>query len=239
MNLKKWPAKLLRSVKTRGLSGTARLCGSFAAKRIHYLGEATFDLRHRVDTGGIVTRKALSTLMPCTGDTPGYRGVRPDVLMRCLEQLPLHTRDFSFVDCGSGKGRAMLIASMFPFKRLFGVEYCAEFNSIARQNWRKFRPRSHRLCPDAEFITGDAGTFAFPSEPFVLFLYNPFGPTVMTQILTNLRGSLAMQPRRMYCVYVRPDQSDMLSNSNFLRVFRSHKDDVDPRASYVIYEGGE
>jgi len=239
MKLQKWPAKLFRSVKTRGLSGTARLCGSFAVKRLHYFGEATFDLRHGVDTSGILTRMDLSALIPCTGDTPGYRGVRPDVLMRCLQQLPLHTREFSFVDCGSGKGRALLIASMFPFKRLIGVEYCAEFNSIARQNWQSFRPRSRHSCPVAEFITGDAAAYAFPPGPFVLFLYNPFGPVIMMQILKNLCASITMHPRPMYCVYVRPAQSNIFSNSGFLRVFRSHKDEIDPRASYVIYEGGE
>jgi hypothetical protein len=48
------------------------------------------------------------------------------VLRETLAALPIAYDKFAFVDCGSGKGRTLLIASEFPFKFIIGVEFAAE-----------------------------------------------------------------------------------------------------------------
>ena len=39
-----------------------------------------------------------------------------------------------FVNIGSGKGRNLLIASQFNFKRVVGIEFSKEFCEIAKKN---------------------------------------------------------------------------------------------------------
>src|SRR3712207_1940229 len=42
--------------------------------------------------------------------------------------------DDVFVDLGSGKGRVVLAAARFPFKRVIGVEIAESLNEVARAN---------------------------------------------------------------------------------------------------------
>ena len=52
---------------------------------------------------------------------------------------------FAFVDMGSGKGRALLVASELPFAKIVGVELSQELHQIAEENVRRYRPES-QLC---------------------------------------------------------------------------------------------
>jgi predicted RNA methylase len=40
----------------------------------------------------------------------------------------------TFVDIGSGKGRALIIAAEYAFKRIIGVEYSPSLATICRRN---------------------------------------------------------------------------------------------------------
>ncbi len=49
-----------------------------------------------------------------------------------MAALPIEFNQFTFIDLGSGKGRTLLMASDFPFRKILGVEilrraapYCA------------------------------------------------------------------------------------------------------------------
>ena len=45
-------------------------------------------------------------------------------------------RQFTFVDIGSGKGRTLLMASQFPFRKIVGVELIAELHQRDQENLR-------------------------------------------------------------------------------------------------------
>ena len=44
-------------------------------------------------------------------------------LVEILADLGIYYPDCVFLDLGAGKGRALLLASQFPFKRIVGVEF--------------------------------------------------------------------------------------------------------------------
>jgi len=48
--------------------------------------------------------------------------------------LPPERKDFVFVDLGCGKGKPLLVASRFPFKRIVGVDISESAVAIARSN---------------------------------------------------------------------------------------------------------
>jgi hypothetical protein len=66
-------------------------------------------------------------------------------------------------------------------------------------------------------ICADAASFAFPVEPLVIYLYNPFKQEIMRQVLLKLRDSLMEHPRNAMLVYVNPVCDAILVQADFLQ----------------------
>ena len=62
-----------------------------------------------------------------------------------LRALDIDYSDFVFVDYGSGKGRTLLVAAEFPFKKIVGVEIAQELHAIAGKNVDQYRG-NNRKC---------------------------------------------------------------------------------------------
>lgn len=128
----------------------------------------------------------------------------------------LNFRDFSFIDLGSGKGRILLMASDYPFRRIIGVELLESLHKIAQQNLQQYKSASQK-CFALESICSDATAFRFPDDPLVIYLFNPFPESGMRQVFANLGQSLQAQPRPVYVLYHNPLLEHVLTESGFLR----------------------
>jgi hypothetical protein len=64
-----------------------------------------------------------------------------------------------------------------------------------------------------ELAVGDAEDFAFPREPLVVYLYNPFPGAVLERVVANLEASLREQPREAVIVYVNPHALSAITRS--------------------------
>jgi predicted RNA methylase len=115
--------------------------------------------------------------------------------------LQISYEDFVFIDFGAGKGRTLLIASLFGFKRIIGVEFARELVEIARENVKRF------VCR-AEIMHADAAEYRVPDDNLVAYFYNPFGPEVLRRVLMGLR-SLVLR-RRVYLIYVNPQYHSVI-----------------------------
>jgi SAM-dependent methyltransferase len=120
-----------------------------------------------------------------------------------MSRLGIDYRDYVFIDLGSGKGRLLLLASEFPFKRVVGVEIDDTLHQIATRNIARYDSRSQQ-CADVQSICSDATDYQFPDEPSVIFLYNPFNHVVLEAVLSGLRQSLQKSPRQVIVVYFNP-----------------------------------
>ncbi|MGB8579262.1 MAG: class I SAM-dependent methyltransferase [Candidatus Sulfotelmatobacter sp.] len=125
-------------------------------------------------------------------------------------------REFIFVDLGSGKGRTLLMASDYPFRRIVGVELLPALNDAAQNNICKYQSGSQK-CFALESICGDAADFTFPDEPTVLFLFNPFPESGLRNVIANLERSLREHPRRVYVLYHNPLLEHVLGASIALK----------------------
>lgn len=163
------------------------------------------------------------TAIPATSDVVGpnwvyglrYQGCDTDALEGTLRKLAIRYEDFTFVDLGSGKGRALLVSAQFPFKRIIGVEYSGRLNDIARRNIAQL-PESKKMCKDIALFCSDAGSFPIPEGPVLIFLYNPFGRPVMEEVVRNVCLSFEKDPRRMVVVYFTPLFGDLWRKVGFL-----------------------
>ena len=166
-----------------------------ARRRLRY-GDLDYDWQHRVDTtwSNISLRTRLRELF-AEGQ---YQATDPLLFSEIMSSLPIDPHQFTFLDFGSGKGRVLLMASQYPFRRIIGVELLPELHAIAEQNVRNYKQggEARRI----QLWQGDARQFAPPPEPLLVYLNNPFPEHVLREITTNLRR----HPHKVVIVYANP-----------------------------------
>ncbi len=173
-------------------------------------GEAhPFDLRYGVDTSGLIWGERLRSGQQGEYWATGYYGISPSIFWKAMDRLGLDWTQYTFVDIGCGKGRALMLASRYPFRRALGVELSAELAAVTNQNLKSFRAE-WRLDLPAEAIAGDATLLQLPPGALVLYLYHPFAAPVMREFLTHLRASLREEPRELYLLYVNPELDELV-----------------------------
>lgn len=166
-----------------------------------------FDLRYDVDTSG----RGPMTGVANFGGAIGMHHVPTPVrtIRSILASLPIDHGEFSFIDFGSGKGRALLVAAEFGFRRIVGIERSPELIAIAHHNLNRSRNlilKGH----DVETKCIDAAQFKFPEGPLVLFFYNPFSMNVMASVMENLAHAMKTAPRPILLVYYHPQCQSLL-----------------------------
>jgi hypothetical protein len=169
-----------------------RLAFKYANLRSWY-----FDVHHRVETREFAQLDELTLLGDHVKDAVHYEPVYPEEMSESLRQLRIEFPEYTFIDVGSGKGRALLIAANYPFRRIIGIEFAAELHERAARNILSYRC-STRRCFDVTSVHADAMEFAFPVEPLVLYFNNPFREHVMEGVMCNLERSLRESPRPAY-----------------------------------------
>jgi hypothetical protein len=187
-----------------------------------------FDARFGTDTSTPVIdrnpKAASHFYVPTTGS----------IIYEILGKLPLKPNGFSFVDMGSGKGRALLVASEFPFAKIVGVELSTHLHEIAEKNVRLYLPDSQQ-CKTFSLHCMNATDYAFGPEPVVLFLFDPFGKEILRRVLANLEASWKAAPREVFVVYVFPQFETLLRESSYLKRIGEGGPRWRPWNSYVIY----
>src|SRR5262249_15070439 len=118
-----------------------------------------------------------------------YVATTASVIYEILTSLALPPDTFAFVDMGSGKGRALLVASEFAFAKIVGIELTPQLHRIAQENVRRYSPSSQQ-CKAFELQCMDVVDYKYGNEPLVLFLFDPFGRETLQRVVTNLEASL-------------------------------------------------
>jgi SAM-dependent methyltransferase len=176
--------------------------------QLHPLPETSpFDREHGVETDGELDGWVyLSDLeIPSSNWIHGtnYAAIEPEQFRAILSSLALRFQDFVFVDFGSGKGRALLLASEFPFKKIVGIEFSPELHAVAQRNIAKYN-LAQRRCASVESVYMDFLEFPLPLEPSVFFLFDPCDAFVLGKLMAKVTESLRAHPRELYLVYVSP-----------------------------------
>lgn len=176
-------------------------------------GDLEYDWEHAVDT----TRSNVSfrTQLAATLTGHPYFASEPWIFQEMMQPLPPDRSEFTFVDLGSGKGRALLMAAAHGFRRVMGVELIPELNGIAQKNIAAFYT-AHPASASIQSLCLDARDFQFPSDPLVVYLFNPFPEAVFAAVIENLRRSDADHPRPVWIAYRFPEFQELLSNCDWL-----------------------
>jgi len=226
---------VLDSLRHRGIFGSLRyyalelrdlLIDLTPERRRSRYGDIDFDFDHNVDTTWATV--SLRTRLREWLSGGQYQPSEPAAFHEMLNAIPAILDGFTFIDLGSGKGRTLLMASDYPFRRIIGLELLEELNAIALQNIARYRSEQQK-CFNIESHAGDARRFDFPAEPTVLYLFNPFPRHIWRELLANLHRSLLAVPRPIYLIYHNAVHEDLVAAESWLHeVARTHQ--------FVIYE---
>lgn len=163
-----------------------------------------FDRKWGTDTSGRVRPWDLGVSLRQASGASSYTATSEKVFHDLIAKLDINFADYVFVDCGSGKGLVVLLASQYSFKRIVGVEFSPGLHKVAQANLSRIDHQTQR-CLDIELICLDATQYDFPAEPCVVYFFNPFaGEDIMQNVVANIVRSLAACPRDLFIIYVNP-----------------------------------
>ncbi len=192
-----------------------------------------FDQMHGVDTSGLVPAKHLVTGHANDEHVTAYYGVAPSILRTLIDQWretipPYPISRYTFIDIGAGKGRGLLVASEYRFRKVVGIELNPALAAVARQNvahWIQTHEAdltAPRLAP-IEVLEQDALDYDFPATPTLLFLFHPFEAPVLKRLLRRIETQFAKRPDTLDLIYVNSECADTIDrNPAFTQLFLDH-----------------
>jgi 16S rRNA G966 N2-methylase RsmD len=156
---------------------------------------------------GIYTEAAieLSELGICLEEGKHYGPTDYSDFYRIMHAIDIDPRQHVFLDYGAGMGRAMILASTYPFRRVLGVELSPELTSIAKGNFQQCR--SKLQCQDIEIATCDATAYQLPPDVTLFYLNNPFHGSILAAVLDKIRIHANSTQRLVLLVCNLPSQS--------------------------------
>jgi SAM-dependent methyltransferase len=128
------------------------------------------------------------------------------------------TTDDVFLDIGSGKGRAVLLAAAYPFRRVIGVELSTQLVDITQDNLDRCRTRLR--CKDVVLVNADAVEYEIPDDVTVVFMNNPVRGATFAAVVEHVLDSYDRRPRTMRIVYVNPIEEPALLSTGRIRMIR-------------------
>jgi SAM-dependent methyltransferase len=185
--------------------------------------EHPFDLKYGTDTGGYLRPDEIGGGGIHDAMNNGYSAVAPsvfrDACWRWRETLPssaARLEAYTFVDVGAGKGRALLLASELPFRKIIGVELNEALARIAQRNVTLWN-RLARPPAKIRVVHEDAAAIRWPRAPLLVYLNNPFDCALVELLASRLAAAAASGQGLVDLLYVNPACADTLTHQGFFR----------------------
>jgi SAM-dependent methyltransferase len=220
-----------------GVVSTFRAAASNLLAPSYDTGE--FDRRFGTDTSSFVSVDDSGMPAERHAEALYYSPAVEPVVHRLIRSLPIATRDFTFIDVGSGKGRVVLLASMYAFDRVIGIELSPVTARIAEENVALFQSSAADLqqCADIAVQREDALGFDIPDTNLVFFLFNPFQGSILSGFVQRVEEFVMGHPdRRVLIAYLNPAAAQpLLGASPYFREIANVRL-LNPSWSWMVWE---
>lgn len=168
----------------------------------HFVAEQMFERRYGVQTSGNLILEAHDADNIC------YTPMNWRQLRWALPADSITNKDV-FLDIGSGKGRAVLMAALdFYFARVIGVELVRGLHEIAQRNIESTRSRLR--SQKVELVCADMRNYKIPDDVTVIYMNNPVRGPIFNCVLSSLSASIKRNPRRIRFIYYNPVEDEAL-----------------------------
>jgi SAM-dependent methyltransferase len=200
-----------------------------------------FDAKEGVQTSGLIPGRYLKTGHKHDRHSTAYFGVSPSVFRALLRRwqrtkpaAPIE--QCTFIDVGAGMGRAVLLAAKHSFREVVGIELNPILAKVGGRNTEFWKEAGRARAP-MRIVCGDAADIAIPDGPCLVFLFNPFGASVMRRMLKRLAEAFSDRPGQLDLLYVNNEQELTIARQpGFTRLFhgRERRSRADAIADHKI-----
>lgn len=167
--------------------------------------EKSFDAEHHTETCSLVQKTVYPKGLRNLEHGSGYQAAFTDVIVNSLDKVMHHNKSLQkqsprlrFVDIGSGKGKALIIAHSYPFETIVGIEYNQDLCGIACRNL------SITKCSRAELFCKDVFEYDGFGDDTVYFAFNPFDKQ-LTEKVAKTVGCYG----NVYFIYNNPSYKEV------------------------------
>jgi SAM-dependent methyltransferase len=196
--------RIYNSIQDKGVSRTFQSV-------ISVLEDFYFEMKYGISTSKIVKREDLDISLESKEHSEEYKPTRIRHFRLLIRDLKLPENSV-FVDMGSGKGRVLLKASLYKFKRITGVEISSRLCEIAKINISKFEKILNRRLY-VEIVNEDVLKYNIKNDENIFYFYNPFDNYVMEIIIERVMKSITANPRKVWLILNNfTPFSDMIEN---------------------------
>jgi hypothetical protein len=205
------------------------------ARKLQAGGEKSeFDGIHGVDTdgkfGGWTYLSDLNIRSSNWIDGNPYLPIEPKRFNQVLQSLNIAFDEYTFIDFGSGKGRALLLASEYPFREIVGLEFASELHYAANLNIERYSSPTQK-CKNIRSINTDFLDFVLPHVPLILFFFDPCRGPVLEKLLSRIGDYLKASSTPFYIAYIAPRlETEILFSASTLKEIRRNAE-----FNFVIY----
>ena len=203
---------ILSSVKKRGFINTINIV----------ISEILFDKVNRIDTSDVIKLDSITIKSKNIKDGIEYCPSNEFILDRIFKFIDksYDLQNSILLDYGCGKGRVLLFAERFKFRKIIGVEFAQELYQIAKHNITKLG------FSNIEIYHEDATKFRIPNNVNIFYLYNPFVGDTMQKVINNIEKYKNSYKIELLIIYVNPICKDMFINMGGYKVIYEYKDEV-------------
>lgn len=172
----------------------------------HYLAyDRWFDRYEAIRSSG-AARISRDEIVGTAGKVdPIYQAFPRLPLVWAIEALDIRAEDFSFVDFGSGRGRMLLAAARFPFRRVVGVEFARSLHEAAVENIRHCSI-DRIAAGEVVSLHANALDYDLPEGNSVVFIFNSFQGSILEKIAERIGVAGAGSPQTIYVIYGNSDR---------------------------------
>lgn len=138
-----------------------------------------------------------------------------------IKSFPKNT-NASIIDFGCGKGGALITLSQCGFRSVDGLDISKDLLLIAKNNLRKLNIRNVKL------FCSSAASFTELHKYTFIYMFNPFPPPIMNDVISNINESIEKYPREITIIYKNPVCHNVIVNNSDFRVIRKFEDFLIP-----------
>jgi tetratricopeptide (TPR) repeat protein len=169
-----------------------------------------FDRNCKIDTAGALFQSDFGTVKKNQSHARYYLGSDALAFHNALSSLKIAYHEYTFIDFGSGKGKALFLASGYPFKKIIGIEFSEVLDAIAQENIRHFNK------DNIEAYCMDAVDYKIPEESLICYFYDPFDDYIMARVISNMRQAYEVWGKNIIIIYNNTRLYDLFDSEKWL-----------------------
>lgn len=183
--------RAFRSIKRNGIIRTIQ-------GMIELVGDYYFEKKYNLETFEKVEVNHLDIPEEIKVHSNPYGPTRSRQFKLLLKSLKLPD-GLIFMDIGSGKGKVLILASMFNFERVIGIEISEKLCEIATMNINNFKSKMNQTT-EIDIVCSSILDYKLSDRENVFYFYRSFDNYIMSKVIKMIIESYNKNSREIWLI---------------------------------------